>query len=113
MDWRRSSNYFRYFIESFKKNMSEFDIKIWGNKELNKKIFQLLMNILKSKKIYGKPMREDKDLGGYILYNSKKEPYLHSKWAQITDLMRLEIVYTHGGYYFDTTFEILNRCINY
>ena len=30
----------------------------------------------------------------------------NSKWAQITDLMRLEMIY-HGGYYFDTTFEIL------
>ena len=29
----------------------------------------------------------------------------YSKWAQITDLMRLEIIYNHGGYYFDTTFE--------
>ena len=25
--------------------------------------------------------------------------------AQITDLMRLEIIYNNGGYYFDTTFE--------
>ena len=24
-------------------------------------------------------MREDKDLGGHILYNDKGEPYLHSK----------------------------------
>ena len=57
-------------------------------------------------------MREDKDLGGHILYNIKGEPYLHSKWFQITDLMRLEIVYTHGGYYFDTTFEILKPMYN-
>ena len=24
-------DYFEYFLESFKKNMSEFEIKIWGN----------------------------------------------------------------------------------
>ena len=101
-------DYFEYFLESFKKNMSEFEIKIWGNKDLNKKNFPLTYEyIKKAKKYHGKHMREDKDLGGYILYNNKGIPYLHSKWAQITDLMRLEIIYTHGGYYFDTTFEIL------
>tara|TARA_B100000035_G_C20991862_1_gene550541 strand:+ start:419 stop:1267 length:849 start_codon:yes stop_codon:yes gene_type:complete len=101
-------DYLNLFLESFKKNMSDFDIKVWGNKELNKKHFPITWEyIKKAKKYQGKPMREDKDLGGHILYNIKGEPYLHSKWAQITDLMRLEIVYTHGGYYFDTTFEIL------
>ena len=101
-------DYLKYLLESFEKNMPEFEIKIWGNKELNKKHFPITWEyIKKAKKYHGKPMREDEDLGGYILYNSKKEPYLHSKWAQITDLMRLEIVYSHGGYYFDTTFEIL------
>ena len=40
------------------------------------------------------------------------EPYTYSKWAQITDLMRLEIVYNQGGYYFDTTFEILKPLYN-
>ena len=28
------------------------------------------------------------------------------RWAQMADLMRLEIVYHHGGYYFDMTFEL-------
>ncbi len=101
-------DYFQFFLESFHKFMPEFEIKVWGNKDLNKKNFPLTYEyIQKAKKYHGKPMREDEDLGGHILYNHKGEPYLHSKWAQITDLMRLEIVYTHGGYYFDTTFEIL------
>ena len=101
-------DYFKYILDSFERNMPEFEIKIWGNKELNKKHFPITWNyIKKAKRFQGKPMREDKDLGGHILYNDKGEPYLHSKWAQITDLMRLEIVYTHGGFYFDTTFEIL------
>ncbi len=106
-------DYFKYFLESFEKNMSEFEIKVWGNQELNKKNFPITYEyIKKAKKIHGKPMREDKDLGGHILYNADGEPYLHSKWAQITDLMRLEIIYTHGGYYFDTTFEILKPMYN-
>ena len=106
-------DYLKLFMKSFEKNMSEFEIKIWGNKDLNKKNFPLTYEyIKKSKKYHGKPMREDEDLGGHILYNIRGEPYLHSKWAQITDLMRLEIIYTHGGYYFDTTFEILKPMYN-
>lgn len=101
-------DYFDKFLESFETNMSEFEIKIWGNEDLNKKNFPLTYEyIKKAKKYHQTKMREDSDLGGHTLYNSNDEPYLHSKWAQITDLMRLEIVYTHGGFYFDTTFEIL------
>ena len=49
---------------------------------------------------------------GEKMLNFKLEPLLYSKWAQITDLMRLEIIYNHGGYYFDTTFEILKPLYN-
>jgi len=106
-------DYFKLFMKSFEENMPEFEIKLWGNNDLNKKNFPLTFEyIKKSKKYHGKPMREDKDLGGQILYNIKGEPYLHAKWAQITDLMRLEIIYNHGGFYFDTTFEILKPMYN-
>ena len=30
----------------------------------------------------------------------------------MTDLMRLEIIYNEGGFYFDTTFEILKPLYN-
>ena len=49
---------------------------------------------------------------GEKMVNFKLEPLLYSKWAQITDLMRLEIVHNNGGYYFDTTFEILKPLYN-
>jgi len=106
-------DYMKYFIKSFETNMPEFDIKIWGNKELTKKNFPLTYEyIKKAKKYQGKPMKEDEDLGGHILRDKNMKPYLHSKWAQITDLMRLEIVYRSGGFYFDTTFEILKPMYN-
>ena len=35
------------------------------------------------------------------------EPYTYSKYAQVTDLMRYEIVNTHGGYYFDANMFLL------
>ena len=47
------------------------------------------------------------DQSDYQMFNIKDGSPTYSKWAQITDLMRLEIVYNYGGYYFDTTFEIL------
>jgi mannosyltransferase OCH1-like enzyme len=101
-------DYLKLFMKSFETNMPEFEIKLWGNKDLTKKNFPLTYEyIKKAKKYQGKPMREDKDLGGHILRDKNMKPYTQSKWAQITDLMRLEIVYRNGGFYFDTTFEIL------
>ena len=97
--------HFKYFLESFYKYLPEFEIKIWGNKDLTKKNFpKTYTYIQKAKKLQGKQMI---DSFGEKMYDSKMKPLLYSKWAQITDLMRLEIVYNHGGFYFDTTFEIL------
>lgn len=104
-------DYFLLFLESFKKNLSEFDIRIWGNKSLNKKNFPKTYDyIQKAKKVHGKHMYDQSD---YQMFNIKDgSPLTYSKWAQITDLMRLEIVYNYGGYYFDTTFEILKPLYN-
>jgi hypothetical protein len=98
-------DYLKLFLKTFTEHLPEFEIKVWGNKELTKKNFPKTMNyIRKAKKIHGTQMIDDY---GEKMLNFKLEPLLYSKWAQITDLMRLEIVYNHGGYYFDTTFEIL------
>ena len=43
-------DYFNLFIKSFKKNLPEFEIRIWGNKSLNKKFFLKLMIIYKKPK---------------------------------------------------------------
>lgn len=102
----------KYFLPSFKKFLPEFEIKLWGNKDLTKKNFPLTFDyIKKAKKRQGKPI---KDENGKIMYSDPEltKPITYSKWAQITDLMRLEIVYTHGGFYFDTTFEILKPLYN-
>ena len=98
-------DYFKLFLKSFEKYLPEFEIKIWGNKDLTNKNFPKTFSyIQKAKKLQGKPM---KDEGNNTMLDDNNEPYKYSKWAQITDLMRLEIVYNNGGYYFDTTFEIL------
>ena len=55
-------DYLNLFLESFKKNMSDFDIKVWGNKELNKKRSDNMGIYKKSKKIPKKPMKKIKIL---------------------------------------------------
>ena len=104
-------DYFNLFIKSFKINLPEFEIRIWGNGSLNKKTFPKTYDyIQKAKKVHGKSMFDQSD---YQMFNKKDgSPMTYSKWAQITDLMRLEIVYNYGGYYFDTTFEILKPLYN-
>ena len=103
-------DYFRAFLKTFYQYMPEFEIKVWGNKDLIKKNFPMTINYInKAKKLHGKPMVDDY---GEKMLNFKLDPLLYSKWAQITDLMRLEIIYNHGGYYFDTTFEILKPLYN-
>ena len=49
---------------------------------------------------------------GNKTFDVNMKPLTYSKWAQITDLMTLEIVFRNGGYYFDTTFEILKPMYN-
>ena len=104
-------DYFELFLKTFKQKLPEFDIRIWGNKSLNKQNFPKTYDyIQKAKKVHGKNMYDDDN---YQMFNIKDgSPMTYSKWAQITDLMRLEIVYNYGGYYFDTTFEILKPLYN-
>ena len=98
------------FLETFKLYMCQFNIKLWTNKDLTRKNFPKTYDyIQKCKKIHGIQMTDNE---GNKMYNEKGEPLKYSKWAQITDLMRLEIIYNHGGYYFDTTFEILKPMYN-
>ena len=103
-------DYFKLFLGTFQEHFSEFEIKVWGNKELTRKNFPKTIDFIrKAKKLQGKQMIDN---DGYKMYDENMEPLLYSKWAQITDLMRLEIVYRNGGYYFDTTFEILKPLYN-
>lgn len=103
---KEKPDFFKLFLDGFKKKCPEFKIKVWSNKDLTKKNFPKTYSyIQKVKSMHGKKIRSDSlDLTDY---NTKGEPRYYNKWAQITDLMRLEIVYNRGGYYFDTTFECL------
>ena len=103
-------DYLNLFLKTFHEYLPDFEIRVWGNKDLTKKNFpKTIEYIRKSKKLHGSQMIDEY---GEKMVNFKLEPLLYSKWAQITDLMRLEIVHNNGGYYFDTTFEILKPLYN-
>ena len=103
-------DYFEKFLKTFHEHLPEFNIKVWGNDDLTKKNFpKTFKYIQKAKKLQGKQMYNAE---GRALYDDNMNPLTYSKWAQITDLMRLEIIYNHGGFYFDTTFEILKPMYN-
>jgi hypothetical protein len=103
--------YEKYFKESFEKNMSQFEIKLWRNKDLTKKNFPLTWKYIQiAKKIHGKKMYDE---DGNQLYDKECiNPLKENRYAQITDLMRLEIIYRNGGFYFDINFEILKPMYN-
>ena len=101
--------FMKYFKRSFEENMYPFKFTLWRNKDLTSTNFPKTYSyIQKIKKIHGKPMiGKDEDGEDIIFIDSFGRQAYHNKWAQITDLMRLEIIYNHGGYYFDINFEIL------
>ena len=106
---RSPPDYLRLFIKTFIKHFPGFKIKVWRNKDLNRSYFPITYDyIQKAKKYQGRLM---KDSDNFTMYDENMKPISYSKWAQITDLMRLEAVYHWGGYYFDTTFEILKPMV--
>lgn len=74
------------------RQMNGWKYKLWGNESLNEK------NFPKTWKYIQKSLEEGRKSG-----NEKK------RYAQVVDLMRLEVLQRHGGVYVDTTMEALNN----
>ena len=99
-------DYFQLFFQRFKTLNPEFTFKMWKNKDLTLQNFPITYPYIKIiKKMHGKHIKDSPSAPTWL--NSKGEAMVYSKWAQITDLMRLEIVFRYSGYYFDTTYECL------
>ena len=64
------------------KEMRGWDYRLWGNDDLNEQNFPKTWHLIKRMLRLERPV-----------------------YAMIADLMRLEILYHHGGVYLDTTFE--------
>jgi len=71
-------------------NLKDWKYKIWSNGDLTKKNFPLTWSTITRVQNY-----------------AMKSGNINSRLAQITDIMRLEILYSHGGLYVDSTFELL------
>jgi hypothetical protein len=69
-------------------NMPGWDYKLWDNSTLNRKNFPITWPYIL------KAMQEGKKLGD-----------VKKRFAQVGDLMRLEILYRHGGIYLDANIE--------
>ena len=92
--------YLTKFMKTFKKYAPGYTIRLWGDKDITKKTLPITFPyIQKIKKKHGEKIKEYTKQK--TMYKSDDTPYTYSKFAQISDLMRYEIVNTHGGYYFD------------
>ncbi len=91
--------YFEILLESFKKNAPDYEYKLWRNADMKKENFPftwdtIMKVIQKGIELYGR--NENNWMG------------MPSKVASpISDLMRFEIIYHHGGFYFDVKSELL------
>ena len=73
-------------------NMDGWEHRLWKNADITKKNFPITYPYIQ------KIIKVGKDLG-----------IVNKKYAQIADLMRLEILYQNGGVYIDTTAECLKN----
>ncbi len=70
---------------------NDWEYRVWTNKDITRRNFPKTYDYIKEVIEIGKAMRS-----------------INKKYAQIADLMRLEILYSHGGLYLDTTIECVN-----
>jgi len=74
------------------RNMDGWKYKLWTDEDLTEKNYPLTFDLIQD-----------------IVQVGKLDKKLNKKLAQIADLMRLEILYRHGGVYIDTTVECLKN----
>ena len=94
---------------------------LWTNDMLTKKNFPISFDLIKEIKKYNRAIpisdlipfikcHKSKLIKNIALLSKNIPEHIliprMSKYAQIADIMRLEIINTHGGTYFDTNFEI-------
>ena len=92
-------------MKTFKTYAPGFTLRLWGIKILLQRIFKTYDAIQKVKQYQGEKIKEY--TGQKTMYRSNQKEYTYSKFAQISDLMRYEIVYNEGGYYFDANMFLI------
>jgi len=92
--------YLQKFMKTYETFAPDYNVRLWGDKDITKKNFpKTYTYIQKVKKYQGVKINEY--TGQKTMYKTNKDEYTYSKYAQISDLMRYEIVYNEGGFYFD------------
>ena len=98
--------YLKKFMKTFETYAPGYTIHLWGEEDISKKNFpKTYSTIQQVRKIHGVNMKNYKQ--SKTIYKTNKDPYTYSKFAQISDLMRYEILYNEGGYYFDCNMYLL------
>lgn len=93
-------SYLKKFMKSFETYAPGFTLRLWGDKDITKQNFPKTYDTIQKVRQYqGEKIKESTNQK--TMYKTKGDPYTYSKYAQISDLMRYEIVFTEGGYYFD------------
>jgi mannosyltransferase OCH1-like enzyme len=99
-------DYFKLFLKGFKKLNPEFEIKVWRDADITQNNFPKIWSYLQqSNELQGERIKEYTE--ALTMYKTNSEPYTYNKYAQMCDLIRLELIYNEGGFYFDCTFQCL------
>lgn len=98
--------YLTKFMKTFEIYAPGFEVRLWGDKDITNENFpRTYTTIQKVKEYQGKAIKEYTQQK--TMYKTNKNVYSYSKYAQISDLMRYEIVFNEGGYYFDANMFLL------
>ena len=99
-------SYLRKFMKSFETYAPGFTLRLWSDKDITKQNFPKTYDTIQKVKQYqGEKIKEY--TSQKTMFKTNRTPYTYSKYAQISDLMRYEIVFTEGGYYFDANMFLL------
>ena len=97
--------YLEKFMKTFETYAPGYEQRLWGDDDITKN-FPITYNTIKKVRDYqGEKVKEYTNQK--TMLKTTLEPYTYSKYAQVADLMRYEIVNTHGGYYFDANMFLL------
>jgi hypothetical protein len=98
--------YLKKFMKTFEKHAPGYEQMLWSDDDITKKNFPITYDtIQKVGNFQGEKIKEYTNQK--TMLKTKGVPYTYSKYAQVSDLMRYEIVNTHGGYYFDANMFLL------
>ena len=98
--------YLEKFMKTFETYAPGYEQRLWGDSDINKKNFPITYDTIQKVRDYqGEKVKEYTNQK--TMLKTTAEPYTYSKYAQVADLMRYEIVNTHGGYYFDANMFLL------